>query len=182
MDIPAALDRFVHRTRLDVLTPYAERRSRNLRWLPLLVLAGLPLGFALWVGTIRSGWPVWAGVAGAMIFGAALIAASVIRLFGPRLFEEWAHPLDERERMLKAQAGNISGAIVTMLLVLGCFYGAFAAVFRTWFPTSAAEWVALGLGVQAFAFTLPVLVASWLQPPPDEEERRRDGLFQNPEH
>ena len=107
MDIPAALDRFVHVTRLDVLTPYASRRSRNLRWWPLLVLAGLPLGFALWVGPLDDGWPTWATIAGAVIFIPCLVAASVIRLCGPRLYEEWAHPLDERERMLKAQAGNI---------------------------------------------------------------------------
>jgi hypothetical protein len=37
-------------------------------------------------------------------------------------------------------------------------------------PRGTHEWVYLGLATQGYAFALPVLVASWLQPPPDEEE------------
>ena len=171
MDIPAALDRFVHRTRLDVLTPFAVRRSRNLRWLPLLVMIALPVGYALQTSVARGQWASWqAGFAGTLIFVAGLVAASVLRLFGPRIVPEAGHNLDERELLLKARAGNISGAIITLLVALGCFYAASAEIFGTWVPASAIEWVFLGLGVQGYALVLPVLVASWLQPAPDGEE------------
>ena len=51
MDIPAALDRFVHRARLDVLTPHAERRSRK------RIPRDLRLGgfrFSGWIDAARS--------------------------------------------------------------------------------------------------------------------------------
>ena len=171
MDIPAALDRFVHRARLDVLTPFAVRRSRNLRWLPLLVIIALPAGYALQMGVARGQWASWqAGFAGTLIFVAGLVAASLLRLFGPRIVPETGQRLDERELLLRARAGHISGAIITLLAALGCFYAASAEVFGTWVPASAIEWVFLGLGVQGYALVLPVLVASWLQPAPDGEE------------
>ena len=39
-----------------------------------------------------------------------------------------------------------------------------------WMPASALEWVYLGLIIEAYALTLPVMVASWLQAAPDEDE------------
>ena len=57
MNLLAALDRAVHATRLDIFTPYGARKSRNLRWLPMLVLLGLPLGYVLQVGGARCAWP-----------------------------------------------------------------------------------------------------------------------------
>ena len=169
MDIPSALDRLVRAARLDILNSRPAWRSRNLRWLPLLVLAALPAGYALAVAALRGGVPGPAGIAGGFVFLAGLIGGSAIRVLGPRLFEEWEHPLDERELMLKARATSISGAVITMLAVLGCFYAASATVFGFWIPVTAVEWVFLGFGIVAYAFTLPVLVASWMQPPPDDE-------------
>ena len=171
MGLLAALDRFVHVTRLDFMTPYAARRPRNLRWLPLAVLAGLVVGYVLLIGLARgAGWSVMVGFAGSVLFVIAVIAANLIRLFGPRLAPDSAGPLDERERMLNARANAVSGMLMTWLVVLGCFYFAFAATFHSWMPNSAVEWAFLGVGVQAAAVALPVLVASWLQPALDEEE------------
>ena len=168
-DLPARLDRMVHKAGLDVLTPYGARRRRNLRWLPLTILAALPAGAGLLVASLHGVASLALGYAGAGLFWLAFAAAQLVRLFGPRVGWEGA-PLDERELILKARAGSIAGAIIAALVAFGCFYGAYAAVFGAWMPASALEWVCLGLIVEAYALTLPVLVASWLQPPPDEEE------------
>lgn len=171
MGLLATLDRFVHVTRLDFMTPYSERRPRNLRWLPLAVLVALVAGYAVQIGAARVGWSPQFGFAGTALFVLALVAASLIRLFGPRLASDAAGPLDEREHMLNARANAVSGMLLVWLVVLACFYFAFAATFPTWWmPTSAIEWAFLGLGLQGAALTLPVLVASWLQPALDEEE------------
>jgi hypothetical protein len=173
MDVPGKLDRLVHKAGLDVLTPYGAPRRRNLRWLPLTILAALPLGYALLAmperGIAGPLGPVWTGFAGAVLFFLAFGAAQLVRLFGPRVGWEGG-PLDERELILKARAGSIAGAILAALCALGCFYGGYAAVFHAWLPATAWEWVGLGLMIEAYALTLPVLAASWLQPPPDAEE------------
>ena len=171
-DLPGKLDRMVHKAGLDILTPYGARRRRNLRWLPLLILVALPAGYGLLVATLRDPAPfrfLWLGFAGGGVFFLAFGAAQLIRLFGPRVGWEGG-ALDERELILKARAGSIAGSILAALCTLGCFYGGYAAVFRAWMPASALEWVYLGLIIEAYALTLPVLVASWLQPPPDVEE------------
>ncbi len=171
MGLLATLDRFVHATRLDIMTPYADRRPRNLRWLPLFVIAAMAAGYVLQVVALRgAGWSWQTGFAGSLLFFLAVIAAHMIRLFGPRVAPDRNGPLDERELMLNARAGSLSGSILAVLAVLGCFYGAFAVTFGTWLPTTAIEWAFLGVGVQAGAFVLPVLTASWLQPPLDDEE------------
>ena len=172
-DLPGRLDRMVHKAGLDVLTPYGAPRRRNLRWLPLLILIALPAGYGLLAYILRGGGgpsgPLWIGYAGAGLFWLAFTAAQLVRLFGPRVGWEGG-ALDERELILKARAGSIAGAILAALCALGCFYGGYAAVFGVWMPATALEWVYLGLIVEAYALTLPVLVASWLQPAPDEEE------------
>jgi hypothetical protein len=171
MGLLAKLDRFVHVTRLDFMTPHAQRRPRNLRWLPIAVLAALVAGYAIQIGAARgAGWSALVGFFGSLLFFGAVIAANLIRLFGPRLAPDAAGPLDERERMLNARATAVSGVVIGWLVVLACFYFAFAATFRSWMPTSAVEWAFLGVGVQAAALALPVLVASWLQPALEEEE------------
>jgi hypothetical protein len=172
MTIAERLDWLVHKTRLDILTPQGAPRRRNLRWLPLLILLVMPAAYLAMVATLPGalrrggiGLPAVAIILFSLAFGAALL----IRLFGPRVGWEGG-ALDERELILRARAGSISGMVLAALCALGCFYGGYAAVFGAWMPRSALEWVYLGLMIQAYALTLPVLVASWLQPPPDEEE------------
>jgi hypothetical protein len=164
------LDRFVHVTRLDLLTPHAGRRPRNLRWLPLLLLAALALGYGLLVAAMRGAAAPATGIAGGFLFFGAFLLANVVRLFGPRLAADAGVVLDEREAMIRARAGSVSGAILTGLAILFCFYGGYASVFGRWMPSSALEWVYLGLAVQAAGLALPVLVASWLQPALDDGE------------
>lgn len=170
------LDHLVHAARLDILTPYGRREPRNLRWLPLLVLAALPLSYMLMLlpvhaGSLARDWrdAMWLTFAGGVLFWLAFGAANLMRLFGPRVTWE-AGSLDERELMLKARAGNISGFLITVLAIGGCFYGGFASVFGTWMPGTVIEWVYLGLLIEAYALLLPILIASWLQPKPDEGE------------
>jgi hypothetical protein len=170
MNIPASLDRFVRATRLDFGSLPVARRSRNFRWLPLLSLVALAIGYAMLVAASRGVLRWEAGLIGITIFFLAFAGAGLLRAFGPRLTPGIDQPLDEREMMVRAQAGNISGAILAVLVALGCFYGGYAAVYGTWMPAHAIEWVFLGLGVIAYALILPVLVGSWLQSPPDEEE------------
>jgi hypothetical protein len=174
MTIPEALDRAVHAARLDFMTPHGAPRRRNLRWLPLLILLVMPASYALLVAAAdgRTGpWQqtMWLSFAGSLLFFFAFAAAQLVRLFGPRVGWEGG-ALDERELMLKARAGSVSGAIIATLAALACFYGGFAAVFGTWMPATVLEWVYLGLMIEAWALALPVLVASWLQPKLDEEE------------
>jgi hypothetical protein len=172
MKMLATLDRFLHRTGLDLLTPYAGRRPRNLRWFPLLILASIVAGYAMLITPPNMGIGSWRlPFAGAVLFAFGFGAANLIRLFGPRLsLAVDGRGLDERESIVKARAGSISGAIVTVLVVMGCFYGGYASVFGWWMPRATVEWVYLGLSIEAFALTLPVLVASWLQPRPDPED------------
>ena len=101
--------------------------------------------------------------------GSPSVAAQLSRLFGPRVGWEGG-PLDERELILKARAGSIAGPILAALCATGCFYGGLRRCSAPGCRRSALEWVYLGLIVSAYARLLPVLIASWLQPPPDEEE------------
>ena len=172
MTIPERLDWLVHKAGLDILTPHGAPRRRNLRFLSLLILVVLPSAYVVAVATMRD--PVRHGGFGIpalaiILFSLAFGAASLIRLFGPRVGWEGG-ALDERELILKARAGSISGMILAILCMLGCFYGGYAAVFGAWMPATALEWVYLGMMIQAYALTLPVLIASWLQPQPDAEE------------
>jgi hypothetical protein len=174
MSLLAALDRFVHATRLDILTPYAGREPRNLRWAPLLALLAAVAGYGLLViYAFRPGvdWQatLWRGFAAGALFWVGFGAANLVRLFGPRIAAEQGR-LDEREHMLKARAGSVSGHALSLIAILGCFYCAFAPAAGLWRPESSVEWVYSGLLLEAFAFALPVLVASWMQPrlEPDE--------------
>ena len=172
MTIPERLDQLVHKTGLDILTPHGAPRRRNLRFLPLLILVTMPVAYGVTAATLRD--PGRHGAFGLaaifiILFSLAFGAALLIRLFGPRVGWEGG-ALDERELILKARAGSIAGMILAALCALGCFYGGYAAVFGAWMPATALEWVYLGLMIQAYALTLPTLIASWLQPAPDAEE------------
>ena len=170
MTLLSAMDRFVHVTRLDLLAPQGRPRPRNLRWLPLLALATMAAGYAVAVAEFRQGSAhLQLGFGGIILFLLGYLAALLVRLFGPRLADA-ERGLDERELLLRARAGNISFWIVTVLAMGGCFYGGYAAIFGSWMPRAAIEWVYLGLGFQACAMALPVWVASWLQPKPDPED------------
>jgi hypothetical protein len=169
-DMLAAMDRFVHAARLDLFAPEGRPRPRNLRWLPLLALAAMVAGYAVMVAEFHpGGHSLQLGFGGVILFILGYFCACLVRLFGPRLADA-ARPLDEREQLVRARAGNISFFIITVLAMLGCFYGGYAAVFGTWMPRAAIEWVYLGLFFQAAAMALPVWVASWLQPKPDPED------------
>jgi hypothetical protein len=177
MTLLAALDRFVHATHLDFLTPYAGREPRNLRWTPLIALLGVVGGYALLeIYAFRPAaagenwrWTLWHAFGGGALFWISFGAANLVRLFGPRVTAEQGQ-LDERELVLRARAGSLSGYLLSLLAVLGCFYCAFAPAFRLWRPETTLDWTYAGLLVEAFAFALPVLVASWLQPSPVPED------------
>ena len=70
MGLLARLDRFVHWTRLDSLTPYGDRQPRNLRWLPLAGLAATAAGYASYVIGARETWPL-----GPLLGSVALLTA-----------------------------------------------------------------------------------------------------------
>jgi hypothetical protein len=53
MTVLDRLDRFVHLTRLDVLTPHGERRRRSFRWFPLAALAAILVGYVLVAASSR---------------------------------------------------------------------------------------------------------------------------------
>jgi hypothetical protein len=176
MTLPERLDRMVHASRLDFMTPFGAPRPRNLRWLPALILIALPAGYTLLIWALHHavpggspGWPGAVAVAGLLLYAIALVAAAFVPLFGPRV-GSGAQGLDERELMLRARAGNLAGRVITLLATLGCFYCAFATFFGLWAPAGTLEWVNLGMIVSAYAAVLPVLIASWLQPAPDAED------------
>jgi hypothetical protein len=172
MTLLATLDRFVHRTGLDVLTPHADRQPRILRWLPLPFLAGIPAGYALFAaGLEREGRDgLLFSFAGALLFFGCFVVANLIRFFGPRLWVEQGVPLDERERAIRARAGSLSGAVLVWAVIAACFYAGYASAFGGWIPRQPVEWAYLGLGLQAWWLLLPVLIASWLQPRPPAED------------
>lgn len=159
------------------VTMIERPRPRNLRFVPVMILAATLIGYVLTCVSSVDMPPMLIsarisyGVAGALLFWSGSLAANFVRFLGPRIFPDPAAPLDERERILRARAGSISGGIVTALAMAGCFYCGFAQVFGWWMPRKLVEWTYLALLIQAGGFTLPVLIASWLQPAdtPDED-------------
>lgn len=168
MTLLERMDWFAHVTRLDRLA-FLDWQPRSLRWIPVLPIAGLVASLVLIVqaeghpGSIRQ---LFAAI---LLFTAFYLATVIVRLFGPRFHYAARHPLDERELAIKARASGISGTIVTIGVIVGCFYMALASFVGGWRPT-ALDWVYLGLGVQGTAFALPTLIASWLMPRPGAEE------------
>jgi hypothetical protein len=135
-----------------------------LRWTPLLVLAALVAGYVMMART--SGPPSANTLVGWLIFYGAYLAASFLRVFGPRFMATASQPLDERELMVKARAYAVSGIVLTGVAMVGCFYMASADVPGLWHPHNPFDWINLGFGLQAGAMLLPTLIASWLQPRP----------------
>lgn len=165
------LDDMVNGAGLYAIAVPRRPEPRNLRFLPILVLAALAIGYVLavvgWGGPHPSRL---LGIVGGVLFFAGFLAANYVRFFGPRIFPDVETDLDERERMLRARAGSASGAVVTALVMLGCFYLAAAQVFDWWTPHHPNEWIYCALLIQGWAFTLPVLIASWMQPPDIDED------------
>jgi hypothetical protein len=128
------------------------------------VIATLVVGYALMVnpqGVVRPrffiGWTLFYG---------AFLSAGLLRVFGPRFRPTFAHPLDERELMVRARAYSVSGVLLASFAMLGCFYMALASLLPLWQPRVANDWVSLGFGIQACGMLLPTWIASWLQPRP----------------
>ena len=163
--LPARLDGLARKSGLYHMTMIDRPAPRNLRWIPLLILAAMSVGYALMIGAMHLVHPAlivaWAG---SLLFFAGFTASNFTRLLGPRIVPDYGKSLDEREQALKARASSISGSILTVMAILCCFYIAFAGPFGIWSPTGTLDWVYLGLMIEGWAFILPVLVASWLQP------------------
>ena len=161
MTLLRQLDRLVYASRLDRLL-FMKMQPRTLRWTPLFVFGALIAGYVLMA---RSGpRPNRDLFTGALLFYAAYIAASFLRIFGPRFIPTERHPLDEREMAVKMRAYALSGILLTGVAMLGCFYIAAAGVIGLWFPSAPNDWIALGFGVQATAMLLPTMIASWATP------------------
>ena len=156
------MERLVYATRLDRLL-FRTTRSHSFRWLPLLVIAALILGFALMakagmvsIGDFLVGWSIFYG---------AILAAALLRVLGPRFTGTADQPLDERELMVKARAHAISGAVLALVVSLGCFYMASVGIPWLWHP-QLMDWLNLGFGIQGVSTLLPTWFASWIQPRP----------------
>lgn len=164
MSLLHSLDRFVRASGLYGMTMIERPEPRNLRWLPLLLLAALVCGYACSTpafGLVETPVGLFTG---GLLFYAAVTAAFYLRFLGPRLVPAPGQPLDERELALKARATSLSGHVIAALAMFACFYFAQTRFFGWWSPGNAAEWVMLGIGVLGVHFTLPVLFASWMQP------------------
>ena len=164
-------DAFAHWTRLDQLAFLGrEGEPHNLRWWPALALIAMPLGYAMLIaGTDHHVGSFALAVVGGVLFFGAFIASSYLRTLGPRLNTNLSRDLDERERMLRARAGRISGRIIAALAIAGCFYCGSARQLGWWSPTRMLEWIYLGLVIEGWMLMLPTLVVSWLQPRGDPD-------------
>jgi hypothetical protein len=163
MTLLEKMDRLVYATRIDRIL-FMKMRPRTLRWTPLFVIAALVAGYAMITKTpsptVRDFW------IGLLLFWGAFLAAGFVRSFGPRFAATGLHPLDERELMVKARAYGISGLVLAILVMAGCFYMSGASVLGLWHPRMPLDWINLGFGVQAGAMLMPTWVASWLEPRP----------------
>lgn len=166
-------DAFVHWTRLDRVTLLSHPERRNLRWWPALALVAMVVGYALMVpafdGHNHSIRSLVLGIIGGLLLFGAIGTAGWLRMLGPRLMADIEHGLDERERMLRARAGHISGRIIALAAIVGCFYCGVARPLGLWMPTQVIDWIYLGLVIEGWALILPVLVVSWLQPRPERD-------------
>jgi hypothetical protein len=169
MNVLESLDRFVRATGLYGLTMIERPEPRNLRWLPLLLIACFIGGYACSTPAFGMATTPLAMMTGGLVFYLAFGASFYLRYVGPPLVAPFGEGLDERERMLKARATAASGHVVAGLAMFACFYFALASLLGWWWPGNAVEWAMLGIGVQGVHFTLPVLFASWMQPRLDAE-------------
>lgn len=169
MTLLEKMDRAVYATGIDRLI-FRKPRPRSLRWLPLFVIAAMVAGYGLMAQPVRP--PFTPLMVGAALFYGGYLGASILRIFGPRMVPTTSQPLDERELMVKARASALSGIVLTVLAMAGCFYMAMAEPLGAWRPHDPNQWVALAFAFQACFMLLPTLIASWLQPraPADDED------------
>lgn len=166
MTILGKMDQLVYATRIDRVL-FRQIRPRTLRWTPLFVFAALIGGFVLMAknaGRLDRGLFI-----GWLLFYGAYLAATFLRIFGPRFIPTQRHPLDEREMAVKMRAYALSGILLTGTAMIGCFFMTSVGVPGLWHPSSY-DWFNLGFGIQAAAMLLPTWIASWLQPGPAEDQ------------
>lgn len=166
MNLLQTMDRLVYATRIDRIV-FMKVQPRNFRWIPLLVMAALVIGYVIMANNGMP--PTRRFLLGWALFYLAYLTAAFLRVFGPRFYGTNSRPLDERELTLKSRAYALSGILITSLTMLGCFYLAAAEPLGIWHPHMPNDWISLGLGIQAGAMLLPTLIASWLQPRPAVE-------------
>ena len=150
----------------------AQQRPRPLRWWSIVVVAAIVTGYCwMVVVTHQPHRSVIEMLAAPLLFFGAFSASNALRFIGPRLQPLNGRALDEHERDIKARAGHLSGLVLTVAAIMGCFYQAVAPILHWWHPSTTYEWVQLGMAIEGLAFVLPVLFASWLLPPimPDDE-------------
>jgi hypothetical protein len=147
-----------------------------LRWWPSLILAAVTVGYAMIVRVYAPGF-MDGGGSPQLRFGALVVAsvlfffgfsmANTIRYLGPRLASRLGGAiLDERELAIRARAFAISGSTIAWLAVFGCAWIGVAPFVGGWRPGRPMEWIYLAMALEAWVLTLPVLIASWLQPRP----------------
>lgn len=165
MTLLEKMDRLIYATRLDRIV-FMKMQPRAFRWTPLLVIVALIVGYVLMsenaIGAGNAIAPDF--LIGWLIFYGAIVAAALLRTFGPRFTATVNQPLDERELMVKARAHATSGVVLAMVATLGCFYMASAGVPWLWHPQSWYDWFNLGFGIQGVSTLLPTWIASWLEP------------------
>jgi hypothetical protein len=169
MTLLEKMDRAVYATGIDRII-FMKTKPRTLRWLPLVALAAMVIGYVLLAQPVRP--PFRLLMIGIALFYGGYLGAFILRIFGPRMVPTTSQPLDEREMMVKARASAVSGIILTALAMAGCFYMSLAEPLGMWRPHDPNQWVALAFAFQACFMLLPTLIASWLQPraPADDED------------
>ena len=103
MTLLKKMDDLVYATGIDKIL-FRKVRPRSWRWIPLLVLAALIVGY-VFMAEIRSK-PTPSFFAGWLLFYGAYMAAALLRVFGPRFVPTARDPLDEREMIAKAREGR----------------------------------------------------------------------------
>jgi hypothetical protein len=161
------LDGLVYATGIDRII-FMKFQPRTFRWTPLLVIVALVTGYTLMAKAQSPARP--GGLAGWLLFYGAFLFAGFVRVFGPRFRPTFAHPLDERELIVRARAYAISGILIAGFAMLGCFYMPAAEVLDLWRPRLSFEWLNLGFGIQAVSLLLPTWIASWLERRPAADQ------------
>ena len=144
------------------------KKSRTLRWQPLLALAAIVASYILLVSGEAHFVPGRFAI-GLTLYVGGSVAAALMRQMGPRLSAGQSGPLDERELSVQASASAWSGRTLSVSAMAGCFYMACADWLRLWRPSTPLDWVFLGMALQSASLLLPTLIASWLQPLPEAE-------------
>lgn len=175
MTLLEAGDRMVKKSGLYRLMGIGQepRPPGPLRWWPLLILVSVAAGYAMIVSV--ADWNLLRGPFTQLRFAAMIVAslmffsgftlANSIRFRGPRLGSRLgSEMLDERELAIRARAFAMSGSFLAWCAVLGCFWFGVAPIVGGWMPRDPLQWIFLAMALEAWVLTLPVLIASWLQP------------------